>query len=474
MKSSKLLRLLSSLSAWELRHFRDFVYSPFHNKHEGIRQLLDILMKSYPEFEAEEVKKEVLYAQLFEGVYRLQPLSDVASGLTKLLEQFLALSAYQSDDFYPTFYLLDELRTRGLEKEYSQHFRQLERRLPQDAYYQHFLMGEAYVDDLAKKKNRATDGRIEEVSRNLDFHYFRTTLRFACERLNRQKVVAVDFDLSWQEQVADQISSRLEAFEADVVLMVYYHSFRLLQGKGEAHFEALMQLLQTRAARIPPNQLPEAYGYLLNHCIRQINQGALAFRQTLFELYQWMVDQRVIYKGKWIAISDCKNIVTVARQLGKYQWAEDFLNAHLISIEPRFREATYAYNLATLRYEEGRFNEALTLLQSADFTDIFYALGAKTLLLKIYYQEGAYEALTSLLDAFTVFLRRNRLLGAVQVARHRNLLKLTRQLLRLKLRSLYSPVEDKVLIVLKEKVEAQKQLAERDWLMREIGRMLKE
>ena len=80
------------------------------------------------------------------------------------------------------------------------------------------------------------------------------------------------------------------------------------------------------------------------------------------------------------------------------------------------------------------------------------------MLLRIYYDLGESDALDSLLDSFSIFLRRRRDIGYLR-QNYLNLIRFTKKLLQI-------PKEDKVARAkLRVEIEGAKALAEREWLL---------
>jgi hypothetical protein len=52
MEKSKVIDIFRTFSPDELKRFRDFVHSPFHNKNKNVIRLFEILKKYYPDFES--------------------------------------------------------------------------------------------------------------------------------------------------------------------------------------------------------------------------------------------------------------------------------------------------------------------------------------------------------------------------------------------------------------------------------------
>ena len=64
MVNHKLIRQLSTFEKKEMTKFREFAYSPFHNKHKGIQQLVNYLAVIYPHFSEKNLSKTVLQKEL--------------------------------------------------------------------------------------------------------------------------------------------------------------------------------------------------------------------------------------------------------------------------------------------------------------------------------------------------------------------------------------------------------------------------
>jgi hypothetical protein len=77
------------------------------------------------------------------------------------------------------------------------------------------------------------------------------------------------------------------------------------------------------------------------------------------------------------------------------------------------------------------------LLREVEFTDIFYNLDAKTMLLKIYFELEKNEAFFSLVAAFKIYLSRNRLISEHNRKLYMNLLTFTSKLYTLKMKYIF-------------------------------------
>ncbi len=134
------------------------------------------------------------------------------------------------------------------------------------------------------------------------------------------------------------------------------------------------------------------------------------------------------------------------------------------------RENAFIYNLSAYHYERKNHEAALELIQSLQFTNVFYNLGFRSLLLKIYFEKQEEDALFSLLDSFSTYLRRNKQLSKYQQKVYANLLKFTRQTARLRHNASWMDQKEvsRLKKELQTKLEQTKQIANINWLKQQV------
>ena len=121
---------------------------------------------------------------------------------------------------------------------------------------------------------------------------------------------------------------------------------------------------------------------------------------------------------------------------------------------------------STIIFFKGQYGEALKLINQVEFTDIFYALDSRTMLIKIYYQMDEWDPMQSAIEAFKVYLRRNKTLSENVKVLYTNFLKYIDKLSRLTKR------DKSKLNELKEKIEETKQVADLGWLQQKVEEKL--
>jgi hypothetical protein len=116
------------------------------------------------------------------------------------------------------------------------------------------------------------------------------------------------------------------------------------------------------------------------------------------------------YLSQW----EYKNIVTLGLRLKENKWVRDFIRKHLHHLAPHERKNALTYNSAMLGYHEKNYRLTLKLLREVEFSDLYYALDSRSLLMKVYYETDDPETLLYHISAFKIFLRRNKFISDYQ------------------------------------------------------------
>ena len=140
------------------------------------------------------------------------------------------------------------------------------------------------------------------------------------------------------------------------------------------------------------------YNSAQNYGIRQINAGNTTFLAELFNNYKTLLQTGLIYDGAFLTQADYRNTITAGLRMKEYAWVEAFIHGQKQHLDPRHRNNTFSYNLANFYYQTGAPARAKRLLQSVEFTDVFYGLNARAILVQVYYEDEDDDALLDLED----------------------------------------------------------------------------
>ncbi|MDX1910019.1 MAG: hypothetical protein SFV22_00970 [Saprospiraceae bacterium] len=416
MQNSKLVDVLRSFGTQDWRALREMCVSPYFNRNREVTALCEWLYAQSPQFDA--ATREAAHAGLFPGQTPDEArLNHLMSFLLKLAEDYLGLALYWKEKWGHAHHVLRALGDRNLDKHYQFHLEKSRRSFasydkPDARFFYHQYALEIYeARRFVRNSPRQFNESVQKATDSLDAFYLLEKLRRTCYMYTSQAILATPYNLQLVEEVCRFVGGHLSEM-ATPAIEAYYRIFQLLsKPDAEDDFRALKLLLAQRTHEFGEEDLSDVYQYAINYCNIQIMKAREEFVSEAFDLYDSGVASRILLDNGVLSPWHFKNIVNLALKLKKYHWAEMFIVEHTPLLAAEFQSDARHYNLALLYYTTGRPGEALTHLNQVDFTDVHYSIGAKSMLCKIYYEQGDYDALDSLLHAFHTYLRRNKLIS---------------------------------------------------------------
>ncbi|MEL6133862.1 MAG: hypothetical protein AAFR59_10915, partial [Bacteroidota bacterium] len=253
----------------------------------------------------------------------------------------------------------------------------------------------------------------------LEKFYMLTALKTICRFFNRQRIVQAETPPPQVQRMLNYIQTHRTFFPEEILICLYDHVLQmLLQPEQTHHYQSFKEMLQAHQAQIPFVEQQTLYQYARNYCIQMSNRGEVHFLRELFLLYQTMVKEKLIFHQGYILHTDVKNMVSLGIRLKEYPWTTAFLEEIADQITPSYRQDAICYNAAQLAYAQGKLRQALQHLREVNLDESFYHLGAKTLWLKIYFDQQDGDAFFAHVHSFQAWLRRNKTISTHQREGH--------------------------------------------------------
>jgi hypothetical protein len=462
---SQLFQLLILLNKRELTAFRQFLESPYFNQREDVLSLFNAFCP-FIMSEAAPMKTELWHAVYSSAPYDDQKMRLLMSYLTKLLEQFIAVELTLADDFEVKMKVAYQLRSRA-DSQLHERFlnaskRILEKQPLRNAeYWLHNYRHQEAAYRQAFSRQPEQNDNFALLSASFDQAFLALKLRQNMWLYNHEKL----YKWGYQPTALDQFIEQLDeaVLTSEPALSLYYYGIKVLQSPtNEEVFQQFTQTLFAYSTLFPEEEARDLYLLAINFGVRQVNEGQRSYFPKVMELYRNGLEQGYLLRNGVLSRFTYHNIVSTALQIGELAWAEGFIEEWTNKLERRFRERMYHFNRAKIAYAGQRYAEALPLLQQANYHDPLLNLGARTLLLKIYFELQEWEVLQSHLDAFQNYLRRKEGI-TYHRTNYRNLIRYTRQLLKTQLDSKSQRTK------LRERILQETTLTEKAWLLRQLG-----
>ena len=472
MHKSVLVRYLRAFEPRDWRELRKLVASPFFNQREDVRQLLTYLEKPIRQNQLDQLDKHVVFRRLFpKRPFHEATLRHCRSFLLQLVKQYLIQNELPREQPQQQLLLARALHQRGLvqyaERELRKARQELERSPWRHGHF-HFQRYQIAQEELALTLLQKRSGLVnfQSVSESLTLAYIADLLRHSCSLLMQRSMSTTAHSSQLREAVLRLIDE--SDYREVPAVGLYWRIYQALHyqeegqpERSEAAFERAKLLLEQHWSRFPPQEIREIYLFTINYCIRRLNQGEFRFVREAFELFRSGLEKQTLLHRGYLSSFSFKNITRLGMALGEDEWVAYFLEQYKAQLPPRERDNTWRYNLAFFYFQQPDYARAMPLLQQVELKDTLNNLDARRMLLRSYYELRAYDALDSLLDSFSAYIYRQKDMGY-----HRdNYLNLIRFVMRM----IHLEQNDReAWDQLREELLLTAQVAEREWLTKEI------
>jgi len=415
MTESKLIFLLKTFKKVEWRRFKEFLSSPYFNKRTDLIAFFGYIAAVAPDFSEKKLAKEHVFKKLYpKQIYDDKQMRYLMNYTLKAAEEFLGQQKMESLTLKDN-YILEELVDRKLEKHSRRYFEKIAenqgntQEKSSDFYYFKYRLADTANKHFNNQILRKDDVNLELAADNLDLFYLINKLKYSCEMLNRHKVFSTNYDLSFTNQIYKYLINLREAKEPLIDIYCQIYATLTLED-ASANFETLKQLVANHDLVIPSIEKQHIYLYAINYCMRQVKYNVKRnyYANQTLDLYSEGIQQEFLFTNGYLSPWAFKNVVRMGFNLRKYDWTENFINEFYKKLAIEFQEDALHYNLADLAYRRKNYKEAQYHLLLVEYSDIFYSLGAKEILLKIYYENKEIESLLSLIASFSIYLRRSK------------------------------------------------------------------
>ncbi|MBI1184456.1 hypothetical protein GC194_09300 [bacterium] len=472
MKDSKLFEALQTLDKKGFQRFLKFMRSPYIQENQLMLMFCDLLEAEYPDISAENLSRQRISDSVFIG----EPYEDVRvrrlmSEMLKLFDEFVALEKFREDDVYAEINKLAYYR----EHELGKHFKAIDTHVrgqmakkgvygSEEDYYKSFLLERELNQFLSEKGERKGTTHVTNASLALDQFFILQKLRYGCMQANYGKV----FSQSYQLFLLDEIVSYVGGldFKSSPLINAYYLALMMFKHPDDSmFFSELHALLKRDGNKFAFQSQIELYRFVQNYCIGKINKGEKQYRDELLNIYEETLTNKVAFIGGELSHVAFMNIVSLGCSLEKFAWVENFISDYSSFINEKRRASSVAINMALLNWYKKKYSDAVRLLSRVEFEEPFFALNAKSLLLKIYFEQDEKDVLLSFCESFKMYLTRNNLISKTHINNYMNLIYFTSKLIKIK------PTQVEKFNKIKNEIIRSKALSNRQWLLEQVGKM---
>lgn len=464
MENSRLIAVAKTLGGKEIRAFRKFLKSPYFNQREDLVRLFQLIELVFLKKNS-SITKEATFEQLYPNQeFDVQFLRQSMSLLLKQLELFLVLEEHQKDQLANKLTLSKIFRERELHKPFQSSLKEL-KKLQQNSSYRNAQYFEDHFKIMLEEyqfraSNRISEQNLQQISDSMDMAFILSKLRQACYSIAHQTVYKTEYRFGLLDAILDYIKKN--NLDQHPTLAIYYYCYHaLLFSRREEYFQLFRAHLFANEQLFHREEIRDLYLLAINFCIRRFNQGEENYAREGLDWYRRGLESKVLLNDGVLSRFTYRNVVAMGLKVGDFNWVQSFIHEYKPVLEKQYRENMFSFNLAKLEYHRKNYQEALHLLRKAKYKDLLLNLGAKTLLLKIYYELDDWDMLEAHLEAMQNYLRRKKVMGYHQT-NYQNLIKYTKKLVHI------SPYDKAAREKFKKRIEVEEILTEKEWLLNQL------
>lgn len=465
--------IYSGLSGEEAAEFAAFIKSGAFSKNRQLDALVNTFLRMHKKKIV--LSRELIYRETFPGKkYNPQLFNNYVSELKKILEKFLEIRWMDARPQLKQLALAESYLKMGLlsryEKSNPTETEQLLIQSSQDEMFFTFRLQSLKDEFLATQSKKRRYDLLEPALFYFREYYFLETMRMYCELINRKNLRSQDFSEADMQLFLQYFHDYKKVNEISPLLELYFMVIRYLNDiDDEPAYDRYKELLVLHIHSLPPKIARELSLFGQNQCVKHINLSHEKYLKELFDLYNLMLRQHIIYDGPYMTPYTFKNYITVALRLKAFDEAIQFVETSYLRLHPDQRHNALHYNLAAIYFEKNDFEKAMDELNQIQISDPVYYLDSRSILLKIYFEDADLEALNSLYHSVRAYLLRSRKFPKKQADLYRYLFLFTNKLAQLILKKQFLGINEfkTQLRQLEEKVKVSS-IANKTWLLGKI------
>lgn len=414
MQDSKLISLISMLSAEERRKLRKWIKSDFVNKNEDIIAFFEFI-DTRSSLTEPTVSKEKAHEYLYPNTpYHDLRIRHLLWMTTEIVENFIIYNSVAQQpslkmQLLSQYYTENELY-KFAHNSVEEGIAMMEKiKLRNASYHLQQYQIQALYFQINSKNNRSKEFNLQEVIDHATLFSIIETLKYACIIQSLQKIS----ELKVENYLLDATLTLLENpfFLNDIAVRIYYNIYLVIRDENEAAFNSFIKDIKANEAYFTAHDLKDLYLMAINFCVKKSNQNLKEYTQQAFELYIYAIDKGYLLEHREISRFSFTNVVTLGIKLKEFSKTENFIKQYANFIAAEYRQNTVDFNSAKVFFSKEQPQKALKILLTNEFKDMLWNLNAKYLVLKILFEMNDWVLFANHLKAFKNYVRRKTNIG---------------------------------------------------------------
>jgi len=419
IQDSKLIILLKSFTKAEFEKFEKFVKSPFFNSSEQLVSFFEILKKDHPDYKI--LTKEKIFDHFYPmEEYKDKKIRDLFSRMLEIAQSFLAQLELEKNESTKSFYILNQLLERKLERHFKSRYKETEKNLSACT----IIDEEYFISEYTKLKlnreqlNSFKNVSLETIYGEFIYDEYDHFLNYVIYKVLNYTLIFSIRKYSLNSEINMEFSRKVIDFldkyprESYPVISIIRNVLRLQSKENEPVsdedvkiYNMLIVQLKDNIDNLGKENKRFIYVYLVNYTRLKSLAYNPYFKDEYYRLLKFSIEND-LYPKENNYFNEASYVIVAGEALIRkdFEWAEYFIEKYKLELKDEVRENAYTLCMANLYYRKGNYKDALKSLVKVSIESIYYQLKVKNLQVKIHYEIGNYEMCKNVIDSFRHFL----------------------------------------------------------------------
>ena len=438
MRESKFLKLFSTLNQKEQNDFEKFL-TTLHASHLKVNSLFLYIKNHYAD-EGDALDKDVVADQVFKiknpSTQQRKNIDNYLSILSSYLEEFLILKKHRQKEIWSGIQLLEIYKSRKLDDLYFAKIEALKKQISKDKnpnLWSHLDLMRLHHDTFFHtnySKIKTGVNPLKKSMYHLNHFFALAKLKLAAEMLNRQNVLQETYDIHLLEEAIHYLT-KVEQSSSIFIPLIQF-----LQKPSEEGFKDLKKQFFKSFKKLDSDEQLIFITYLLNYTSAKMKQGNIQAYTKAFELFQFGIKHQIfINEDGYLSRIQFINITVVGCSVKQLDWVEKFIKNFSKFLIDEHQENTILMAKACLRFEEKKFNDVIAISSAIQFSDDYFSLRTRAIVLCSYYElyhQNDIPLIQDYCKAYAHFINRNKTINPATLDSFFSLIKFVRLMLRKK------------------------------------------
>lgn len=474
----KLLNLLNSFTANEIKEFKKFISSGLYTSGRNYLPLLNYLLKCKSKDPGKISSGEKFLKLNSDKKFSKQTLKNRFSELYKLGEEFLIYLSLKNNKTEKDKLLLNILLEKKLLASFENKYKKITRIIENEKYQDEKLENLLVIHNL-KMNFLKEKGKANEL---YELFHKNSQLRLCVYLIN---LFEVGFEYSLQEyadlryeknylmdflrnlNIEDLITGFSDSTDLvyEITLMNYYlfKAFEI-SNMEELYFKS-HKIFSKISGRLSEEYRTYKFNQMIHYSIKKYNEGNKKFQFELFKLYNEKLDQGLFsdLQNKIYLSNNFRDYVYIGLAIKKFKWVEDFIIKYSKFLPGEFREDELKLSYAKIAIAHKNYEKSLLNLENIKADNYLLYNDSSILKLCCYYELGMFEDAYLELDKLKHYLRNHKEIPKVHYLVISNFIQVYQKLLRC-----ITKAEKNDLGYLKKEYIENIQVTKSEWLVAKI------